>query len=343
MSTPAPNPHSAQPASRAKMGLSKQSPKVSTQKGLALATLIAQGGITVTGSTVRVTGSGLGCNTWPQCHPGSLVPVAGAAPWVHQAIEWGNRMLTFVLVGIAISLLVAVWSAGRRKEIITLAWIQVLGIVVQAIIGGISVLINLQWWSVALHFIPSILLVFCAGILFVRIQEPDSGTVSFTYPAALRGLAAGAAVALLVVIVTGTMVTGAGVHSGDSGIALEDRLQVDLVEIANLHAHAMYLYLGLSIGLVAGLIATKTHLNTVKVGLWLVGMIVLQAVIGIIQYNWSIPAWTVPVHVGMSSVCTAFTAVVYAHYARRRGPAQVTGSTAGDRKRTILHENKSRS
>ncbi|WP_151528868.1 MULTISPECIES: heme A synthase [Corynebacterium] len=323
------------------MGLRSQSPKVSTQRLLALFTLIAQGGITVTGSIVRVTGSGLGCNTWPQCHEGSFVPVAGAAPWIQQAIEFGNRLLTFVLIIFAGMLLLSVLSAGRRKEIINLAWVQVLGIVLQAIIGGVSVLINLQWWSVALHFIPSILLVFFAGILFVRVQEPDTGTITFNYPAALRGLAAGAAVALLITVITGTMVTGAGTHSGDAEIRPEDRLQVDIVEIANLHAHAMYLYLGLTIGLAVAFVAVKTQLKIVKLGFWLVAMVVVQGAVGIIQYNWSIPAWTVPVHVGMSSVCTALTAVVYAHYARRQGSALVTGSPAGDDKRTIIQEDRS--
>ncbi|WP_040357739.1 COX15/CtaA family protein [Corynebacterium ciconiae] len=323
------------------MGLSKVSPAVTTQRLLALCTLIAQGGITVTGSIVRVTGSGLGCNTWPQCHEGSFVPVAGAAPWIQQAIEFGNRLLTFVLILFAGMLLLSVLSAGRRKEIRNLALVQVFGILLQAIIGGISVLINLQWWSVALHFIPSILLVFFAGVLFVRIQEPDTGTLTFNYPAALRGLAAGAAVALLITVVTGTMVTGAGVHSGDADIHPEDRLQVDIVEMANMHAHAMYLYLGLTIGLAVALVAVKAQLKIIKLGFWLVAMIALQGAIGIIQYNWSIPAWTVPVHVGMSSVCTALTAVVYAHYARRQGSALVTGSPSGDEKRTIIQEQRS--
>ena len=127
-------------------------PTVATQARLALLLLIAQGGITVTGSIVRVTGSGLGCDTWPLCNEGSLVPVRGATPWVHQLIEFGNRLLTFVLVAAVVAVLVACLAAYRRKEIITHVVIQGLGVIVQAIIGGISVRLDLKWWSVAIHF-----------------------------------------------------------------------------------------------------------------------------------------------------------------------------------------------
>ncbi|NLF91968.1 MAG: heme A synthase, partial [Corynebacterium marinum] len=133
-------------------------PSVRLQRILAFMLLLAQGGITVTGSIVRVTGSGLGCDTWPNCQEGSLVPVAGAAPAIHQAIEFGNRLLTFVLAAIAIAVFVAVLRAGRRREIVVYSLISGLGIVLQAVLGGISVILDLQWWTVAIHFLPSMIL-----------------------------------------------------------------------------------------------------------------------------------------------------------------------------------------
>ena len=149
-------------------------PSLKLQRTLAMVLLLCQGGITVTGSLVRVTGSGLGCDTWPLCHEGSLVPVAGAAPWIHQAIEFGNRLLAFVVAAAAGLVLFAVIRAGRRKDIKTLAWISLIGVVVQAVIGGISVRLDLRWWSVAVHFLPSMVLVFVAAMLYMRIAETDS-------------------------------------------------------------------------------------------------------------------------------------------------------------------------
>ncbi|MDO5077464.1 heme A synthase [Corynebacterium sp.] len=301
-----------------------------TQRLLAILLLIAQAGITVTGSIVRVTGSGLGCPTWPTCHEGSLVPVAGAAPAIHQAIEFGNRLLTFVLVALALALFLSVFFAKRRKEVVNHAFIQGLGIIVQAVIGGLSVLLDLQWWAVALHFLPSMLLVWLAAILVVRVSEPDEGAVIPLYPAPLRWLAAGSGAALAVVLATGTMVTGAGPHSGDEGVGMDGRLQVDIAEIAHLHAHSMYLYLGLTIGLVVALITVAADKRALRIGLLLIGFIVVQAAIGIIQYNWGVPRWTVPVHVGLSGVVCAFTGMLYARHQTRTPMDTLTGSPAGD-------------
>ena len=307
-------------------------PLLRTQRLLAICLLIAQAGITVTGSIVRVTGSGLGCPTWPTCNEGSLVPVAGAAPWIHQAIEFGNRLLAFVLVAIALTLFISVLLAKRRKEVVYHAFAQGVGIIVQAVIGGISVLLDLQWWAVALHFLPSMILVWLAAILVVRIAEPDNGAVVPLYPAPLRWLAVGSGVSLAVVLITGTMVTGAGPHSGDEGVGMQGRLQVDIAEIAHLHAHAMYLYLGLTIGLVVALVTVSANKRALNLGWTLIGFIVLQAAIGIIQYNWGVPRWTVPVHVGLSGVVCAFTGMLYACHQSRTPVDTLTGSPEGDAK-----------
>ena len=285
---------------------------VRIQRFWALLLLFAQGGITVTGSIVRVTGSGLGCTSWPDCQQGSLVPISGAAPAIHQAIEFGNRMLAVILAVLALIVFLMMLAAKRRREIVVLAFIQGLGVILQAVIGGISVHLELRWWAVALHFLPSMLLVWLGAILYQRISEPDDGDMTHGFPSPLRYLAVGSAVALAVVLMTGTMVTGAGVHSGDDGVGMEGRLNVDIAEMAHIHAHFMYLYLGLTVGLVAALVTVKASSRALKFSWWLIAMIVVQAAVGIIQYNFGIPRWTVPVHVALSGVVTGFTGLVYA-------------------------------
>ncbi len=309
-------------------------PSMRLQKILALLLLIAQGGITVTGSIVRVTGSGLGCDTWPQCHPGSFVPVEGAAPVLHQAIEFGNRLLTFVLIAVTIATFLAVLRAGRRSAILWLVVINGLGIILQAVIGGISVHVDLKWYVVALHFLPSMLLVWLAGMLYVKVQDPDDGPPTDTYPPMLRGLAAGAGIAMAGTLVTGTMVTGAGPHAGDAAVMPEDRLQLPIIELSHIHAGFMYLYLGLTIGLLFGLLAARAGAPVVTRTWWLIAAIVVQAGIGMTQYWTGVPEVLVPFHVGGSSVVVALTAIIF-QLGRRRlgGTARATGSPKGDSER----------
>ncbi|WJY92326.1 Heme A synthase [Corynebacterium faecale] len=315
-------------------------PTIRVQRILALLLLIFQGGITVTGSIVRVTGSGLGCDTWPLCHEGSLVPVAGAAPWIHQAVEFGNRLLTFVLVAAALAVFLAVLAAKRRKEIKVHAFIQGIGIIIQAVIGGISVLVDLHWYAVALHFLPSMLLVWLAALLYVRIGEPDDGVQVRKFPDWIRNVAIIGAVALTVVLVTGTMTTGAGPHSGDANIGMEGRLDVDIDWIAHIHGYSMYVYLFFTLIVVAGVFIMKAPKSTQKLSIMLVLFIIIQGAIGIMQYRMGVPRWTVPVHIGMSSVVVAFTSIFWAQgWVREGGEAVETGSTAGDNKRAVLAVN----
>lgn len=287
------------------------------QRTLAMILLICQGGITVTGSLVRVTGSGLGCNTWPLCHEGSLVPVQGAAPWIHQAIEFGNRLLTFVVAAAAIAVLLAVKKAGRRQEIKTLAWISLLGVVLQAVIGGISVLLDLRWWSVAVHFLPSMVLVWVAAMLYMRIAEPDNAEPTERYPGAVRTLVTLAAAALCLVLVTGTMVTGSGPHSGDSGVGMEGRLELDTAMLAYVHAACMYVYLICTLVAVYLLRKHNAPKDAFNTSLVLVALIIVQWAIGVTQFRLGVPRWTIPAHIGMSSMVVAFSAFLYSHGKRR--------------------------
>lgn len=292
-------------------------PSVRLQRILAFILLLAQGGITVTGSIVRVTGSGLGCDTWPNCHEGSLVPVQGAAPAVHQAIEFGNRLLTFVLAAFAIAVFVAVLRAGRRKELIVYSVLSGVGIIIQAILGGISVHLDLKWWAVAIHFLPSMLLVWIAALFYMRLAEPDHLPQVRMFAPIIRTLTIVAAVCLSVVLVTGTMTTGAGVHSGDNGVGMEGRLDVDIELMALIHAGTMYVYLAATLLVVWLLYRGMASRDAKNTGWVLLVMIGVQWAIGVIQFNLGVPRWTIPAHVAMSSVVVAFSAFLYAHGLRR--------------------------
>lgn len=294
-----------------------QGPSVRLQRILAFILLLAQGGITVTGSIVRVTGSGLGCDTWPNCHEGSLVPVQGAAPAVHQAIEFGNRLLTFVLAAIAIAVFVAVLRAGRRKEIIVYSVLSGVGIIIQAVLGGISVHLDLKWWAVAVHFLPSMLLVWIAALLYMRLAEPDHLPQVRMFAPIIRTLTIVAAACLAVVLVTGTMTTGAGVHSGDAGVGMEGRLDVDIELMALIHAGTMYVYLAATLLIVWLLYRGMAGRDAKNTGWVLLVMIGVQWAIGVIQFNLGVPRWTIPAHVAMSSVVVAFSSFLYAHGLRR--------------------------
>lgn len=292
-------------------------PSLKLQRTLAMVLLLCQGGITVTGSLVRVTGSGLGCDTWPLCHEGSLVPVAGAAPWIHQAIEFGNRTLTFVVAAAAGLVLYAVIRAGRRKDIKTLAWISLLGVVVQAVIGGISVRLDLRWWSVAVHFLPSMVLVFVAAMLYMRIAEPDNAAPTRRYPGSAQTWTLIAAAALCLVLVTGTMVTGSGPHAGDAAAGMEGRLEMDTRVLAYVHAVCMYLYLIATIITTVLLRNSGAPEDAKRTAYVLIALILVQWAIGVIQFRMGVPRWTIPAHIAMSSTVVAFSGFLFAHGKRR--------------------------
>lgn len=292
-------------------------PTVKRQLLYAIILMICQGGITFTGSLVRVTGSGLGCPTWPQCQAGSLVPEAGAAPAIHQAIEFGNRLLTFVVALAVILAFLTVLRAARRTTILHLAFLQGIGVIVQAVLGGITVHMDLAWWMVMAHFLPSMLLTFFAAVLVIKVSEPDDQPRRAGMPTPLRWATWVSALSLGVVLISGTMTTSAGPHAGDDTITDADRLQIPLIEMANLHAHGMYLYLGVTIGLIAGLFAVRADRRILRITGWLIVGIIIEAAVGIIQYNLNVPRWTVPFHVIGSAILTATTGLLWATRFRR--------------------------
>ncbi|MFD0487207.1 heme A synthase [Saccharopolyspora spinosporotrichia] len=150
---------------------------------LALAVMVTQALISVTGSVVRVTGSGLGCPTWPECFPGSMVPVAHPeVATLHQVIEFGNRTLTGVIGFIALGCFVAAWRVRpRRPRLVRLALVMPLGVVAQAIIGGLTVRVDLAWWSVSVHYMASAVLIWLAAHLYKAARE-ETASRSWSSP-----------------------------------------------------------------------------------------------------------------------------------------------------------------
>ncbi|HEY5842729.1 MAG TPA: COX15/CtaA family protein, partial [Mycobacterium sp.] len=226
-------------------------PSLRAQRLIAALVILSQGGIAVTGAIVRVTASGLGCPTWPQCFPGSFVPVAHPeVPRIHQAVEFGNRMITFAVVLTAAAAVIAVTRARRRREVLIYAWLMPASTVVQAVIGGITVLTGLLWWTVAIHLLASMTMVWVAVLLFVKIGESDDGAVVTLVPKPLRQLTLLIAVTLAAVLVAGTLVTGAGPHAGDKSIDQPvPRLQVEITTLVHMHSSLLVAYLSLLVGL----------------------------------------------------------------------------------------------
>lgn len=289
-------------------------PSLRTQRVIAGAVLATQGGIAVTGAIVRVTASGLGCPTWPQCFPGSFTPVPVAeVPVIHQAVEFGNRMITFLVVLTAALAVLAVTRARRRREVLAYAWLMPVSTVAQAVIGGITVLTGLLWWTVAIHLLVSMGMVWLATLLFVKVGQPDDGVATPAVPSPLRWLTALAGVVLAAVLVTGTLVTGAGPHAGDKSITQPvPRLEVEILTLVHMHSALLVAYLALVVGLTFGLLAVRApRAVLVRAGV-LIGLVCTQGLIGTVQFFTGVPAALVAVHVAGAALCTAATAALWA-------------------------------
>ncbi|MEV0854377.1 COX15/CtaA family protein [Nocardia fluminea] len=289
-------------------------PSLRVQRLLAIAVILSQAGISVTGAIVRVTASGLGCPTWPQCFPGSFTPIGvSEVPVLHQTVEFGNRLLTFAVTLCAGLIVLAVIRARRRKEVLGYAWLMPAGTVVQAIIGGITVRTGLLWWTVAVHLLASMVMVWLAVVLYAKICEPDDGIEAVQVPAPLRWLTALSGVALAGVLIAGTLVTAAGPHAGDKSIERQvERLEVEIVTLVHLHSQLMIGYLALLVGLAFGLFAVGIT-PAIRTRLFvLLGLVLAQGLVGVVQYFTDVPAALVAIHVGGAAACTAATAALWA-------------------------------
>ncbi|MFI5508669.1 heme A synthase [Mycobacterium sp. NPDC051804] len=303
-------------------------PSLRVQRAIAAAVILTQGGIAVTGAIVRVTASGLGCPTWPQCFPGSFTPIPHPeVAGIHQAVEFGNRMITFLVVLTAALAVLAVTRARRRREVLIYAWLMPASTVVQAVIGGITVLTGLLWWTVAIHLLASMTMVWVSVLLYVKIGEPDSGVVRPRIPKPLRQLTILSAVALAAALVTGTLVTGAGPHAGDKSITQPvPRLQVEITTLVHMHSSLLVAFLSLLIALGFGLLAVRAPRPVMlRLGV-LVGLVFTQGLVGTVQYFSDVPAALVAVHVALAATCTAATAALWASMRERAESEPLEGT-----------------
>jgi cytochrome c oxidase assembly protein subunit 15 len=252
---------------------------------LAWATLAANAVLVVTGGAVRLTGSGLGCPTWPRCTDRSFTP-HGALD-VHSAIEFGNRTLTFLLVAVAVLTLLAAWGT-RRTELRRLAVVLALGIPAQAVIGGITVLTDLNPWVVSFHLLCSLAIIGLSVLFLHLIDNPGALRRADREPVVTLAWLTFASAWL--VLYLGTVVTGSGPHAGDAKAA---RNGLDPLQASQAHADAVFLFLGLSAGLYFAVRAAGLPVRQVRA---LLAVIVLQAVVGFVQYFTGVPIVLVALH-----------------------------------------------
>lgn len=301
----------APPVPRTAGGITEWRPSHRLQRAFALAAVITNGAIAVTGAVVRVTGSGLGCPTWPECHPGSLVPVIREEnSTFHQLIEFGNRTLTGVVLIASLGTFLLIWRARpQRRSLVWLAAALPALVLVQAVWGGMTVLFGLAWWSVAPHMLISLGLLSVAVWVHQRLGEGD-GPVTPTVPRPLNLLAWATSGVLLLLCVAGTLVTAVGPHAGDS---TTPRLDLPVRTMAQIHADLMFTYLGLLVAFGVALIAVRAP-ATLRRRMWmLVGVTLGQGVLGIVQYQLGVPEVLVVLHVcGAVLLVTAAVRMLFA-------------------------------
>jgi cytochrome c oxidase assembly protein subunit 15 len=286
---------------------------------LAIAAVVAQAGISVTGSIVRVTGSGLGCPTWPECFPGSMVPVAHPEiAALTQWVEFGNRLLTFVVVVVAgACLLAALAVRPRRARLVRLALVQPLGVVAQAVIGGVTVLTGLAWWTVAVHFLVSMVLVWLAVQLVDAATDGD-GPPHCVVPDPVRGLVVTATGVLAALLLAGTLVAAAGPHAGD---AATPRLGLGVETTAQVHVDLLFGYLGMLLALGFALRIGPGPARVWRRYLMLVGVVLAQGLLGGVQYALAVPEVLVALHVLGAALVTVAAAGLWAALTERPATA----------------------
>ncbi|RNI24644.1 COX15/CtaA family protein [Flexivirga caeni] len=265
--------------------------------------------IVASGGLVRLTASGLGCPDWPQCVPGSLTPVKHQAQSWHKYVEFGNRTLTSVVSVVAVALLVGLILDQRRGSRRRGLWPPVafilFGIAVQAVVGGIAVRTELNPAIVATHMLASMVLVCASAWLVYRSRETDRPATALV-PREVRWLAYVTSGVLAVVLFLGTMVTGSGPHSGDSA-EHPARLHFDLRTVAWLHADTVMLLTGLVVAMLVATLLVARHTRAPRAWVWVICVIIVQAIVGYTQYFLQVPAGLVEVHMILASLLVVVT------------------------------------
>ncbi|MFI1361458.1 heme A synthase [Streptomyces griseochromogenes] len=301
-------------------------PASRTVRRAALAALVMSVVIVVTGGAVRLTGSGLGCPTWPECTDGSLTPTSALS--YHSAIEFGNRMLTYVLCA-AVGWAIIAARAGKpyRRGLTRLGWAQFWLVMGNAVLGGIVVLVGLNPYTVAAHFLLATALIAVAVLMWQRAREGD-GAPRPLVGKAVQQLVWFLVVASVLLIAVGTFVTGAGPHAGDTSDV--KRIPIDWETIAKLHAVLAWIVVTLTFALwfvLKAVDAPKGPLDRTR-DLFLI--LLGQGVIGYVQYFTHLPEVLVGLH--MFGSCLVWIFVLRVLLSLRERPQDaldVPGPSAG--------------
>lgn len=289
--------------------------------------LIAQSGIVLTGAVVRLTGSGLGCPTWPKCTDDSLVntPEMG----LHGYIEFGNRLLGVGLGVLGVAIIILLWGLRRsRRDLFVSAILLTAVVPIQALIGGATVRMQLNPWIVAAHFAVSAVAVAYAAY-FVRRTHDEGDPPRRAGSPALRWLVYAIGVLTVIVVALGVMTTGAGPHAGDERSA---RNGFDTIIISRLHSLPVWLLLACTVAVLV--LAHRQRLGHLfRATRVLLFVELAQGAIGYIQYFTGLPVWVVAAHlVGACATIAAATTVVDAIFPR----TQLARRPMGDRERAPL-------
>ena len=285
-------------------------------RGVFIANLVAQTAIVVTGAIVRVTGSGLGCPTWPECVEGSYTPTAGQPEAWHKYVEFGNRLLTFALVALAIAAIIAALRDRRarrgaglpqRNVIVVLAVVPFLGTLAQAVLGGVTVITGLHPATVSAHFLLSMAIIAGTVALVVRSGDPGDRPLTPLVPRPVTLMAWALVAVSAAVVFLGVLVTGSGPHSGDA--ESENRFSFDPRTISWLHADLVLLFVGLVIGLLVVLSILRPDGRALRRTWLLLGIAVTQGALGYTQYFTGLPEALVILHV--LGACLVWVTVLF--------------------------------
>jgi cytochrome c oxidase assembly protein subunit 15 len=306
---------------------------------VAVAGVVANAGIIMTGAAVRLSASGLGCPDWPACTSSSLVAARTSGdPMVHTYIEFTNRMLTFALMVVAVLVMITAWrfrpAGTRRRAIVWLAAAQPLGVVAQAVLGGIVVLTNLNPAAVSIHFLLSSTILALAVTLWSRCTEGD-GPATRLVRTDLRVFSVVLVPVVALMLAAGTVVTGTGPLAGSTfvphaggGPSYVPRYHLPLEGVTQLHADIGWMLGTLAAVLAVGLQLTGAPRRVRRLGWLVLGLVGLQGVIGYSQYFSGLPAGLVWVHVS-GSVLIWIAALRLMFATRDRGPVVPAGGLGG--------------
>ncbi|MFE1458318.1 heme A synthase [Streptomyces sp. NPDC058735] len=304
-------------------------PEPRTVRRAALSALVMSVIIVVTGGAVRLTGSGLGCPTWPKCTSDSLASTAEMG--MHGAIEFGNRLLTYVLCAAVGWAIVAARSQKPfRRSLTRLGWAQFWIVMSNAVLGGIVVLVGLNPYTVAAHFVATSALIAVATVMWQRAGEGD-GAPRPLVGKAVQQLVWFLVAASVLLILVGTVVTGAGPHAGDSSEV--PRIPVDWETVSKLHAVLAWIVVTLTFALWFVLKAVDAPKGPLDRTRELFVILLAQGAIGYVQYFTDLPEVLVGLHMLGSAVMWIWVLLVVLSLRER---PQLTAEVPGPSPDTTL-------